>query len=158
VGDRKVIKKRLNKARFSSWDYKRRTESLAEAARFFRLDLNDVRQREKLLYLLADIVFGRGKKGRPRGSKSSWNLIRLGDLGQIYEEMRRQRPNDSDAEIARRINREHEEFRRSGADKIRQQLPAARLASLIWREIAEEKSRDRVAEPPDDWEPEDLDD
>ena len=98
MGDRKTIEKRLGRAR---WDFKHNSEqnekSLAKAAEYFELDPKNPDHRERLLYKLADVVFGPpGKKGRPMYSATAWRGRRLITLGKIYEEKKRKNPKLSD--------------------------------------------------------------
>jgi hypothetical protein len=53
--------------------------SLDAAAQFFGLDLSDSRERDLLLRLFAEAIFGRGRRGRRKDSKS-WNGDKLIDL------------------------------------------------------------------------------
>jgi len=153
VGDRKTIQKRLDKARYGF--YQQEPESVAIAAKRLGLDLNDARQREKLLWLLAEVVFGQGKKGRPWGSRTSWGH-RLVSLGRIYDEKKYKNPKLSDAKIARLIKQEHKEFKNDDPDQIRQRLRAAEVAySRYFDFLADFEAG--VTPPPDDFEPPELD-
>jgi hypothetical protein len=135
VGDRRTIQKRLDKARYRF--YQQEPESVAAAAKHFELDPNDARQREKLLWLLADVVFGRGKKGRPKGSSTSWDSKRLCSLAAIYAEKKYENPKLSDAKIAKLIKDEHEEFKNDDAQQIRQRLRWAEEVYHEWSEYAD---------------------
>jgi hypothetical protein len=147
VGDRRTIQKRLDKARYRF--YPREPESVAAAAKHFGLDPNDARQREKLLWLLADVAFGRGKKGRPKGSKTSWGS-RFLTLGGIYAQKKYKNPNLSDAKIAKLIKSEHDEFKNDDVEQIRQRLRAAHEGYQEWLfDMAGEYANDL----PEDWEP-----
>jgi hypothetical protein len=155
MGDRRAIQKRLDKARYRF--YRQEPESVAAAAKHFRLDPNDARQREKLLWLLADVVFGRGKKGRPKGSSTSWGATRRGNrlviLGEIYDRKKRVNPKLSDTKIAKLIKEEHELFENDDVEQIRQRLRKAQKEYWLWCDC-----RDDASEP-EDWEQEpDYDD
>jgi hypothetical protein len=147
MGDRRTIQKRLDKARYRF--YHSEPESVAAAAKHFGVDPNDARQREKLLWLLADIVFGRGKKGRPRGSRTSWGH-RLVTLGGLYREKKYENPKLTDAKIAMLIKQEHAKFKNDDPDQIRQRLREAEEAYIdSYSHI--QFSAD--FEPPEDWVP-----
>lgn len=131
---RKAIKSRVDSLRreFNS----RRTgqmtppPSLEIAAKYFRLDLSDSRQREMLLFALAEITFGRGKAGRRRDSKS-WDSQKLMELALAdelccYDGI-------SDGKIAELIFAEHKEFH--SVETIRRRLPEARRERERWEEF-----------------------
>jgi len=147
VGERKRIEKRLDKA--SRHFYQREPESVAVAAKRFGLDSKDARQREKLLWVLADVVFGRGKRGRPKGSKTSWGR-RLFILGEIYQQKKNENPKPSDAKIAKLIKNEHAEFKNDDAEQIRQRLRMAHQEFYFW---CLDRAADYEDEQPDGWEP-----
>ena len=96
MGNRKTMQKRLLRAR---WRLDRpgseqNEMTLAKAAEYFRLDPKNPTERERLLYKLADVVFGPdGKRGRPKGSNTSWGNTprgnRLHILGQIYDQKKK---------------------------------------------------------------------
>src|SRR4029453_13347281 len=50
---------------------------LSKAADFFGLDLSKSEQRALLLDILADVIFGEQKKGRPPAKKAKWDRLRL---------------------------------------------------------------------------------
>ncbi|MFZ2080309.1 MAG: hypothetical protein WAV38_27400 [Xanthobacteraceae bacterium] len=144
MGARKTIQRRLGRIRWA----KLNPGSVAKAAEFLRLDPNDAGQREKLLHLLAEAIFGPpGKGGRPRGTQTSWGN-RLFLLGRIYEKKKRENPKLSDAKIAKLIKDEHREFKHDQPDQIRQRL---RVAHEKYEWACEEASD--YLEPPEDWEP-----
>jgi hypothetical protein len=113
MGDRRTIEKRIQRARWviNRTNYRQYEAALNKAAEHFGLDLKDPDQCELLLYKLADVLFGPdGKKGRPKGSTTSWNTKRLSSLGEIYVEKKYENPMLSDAKIAGLIKDEHEGF------------------------------------------------
>ena len=104
--------------------------SLQIAAKFFRLDLSDSRQREGLLFALAEATFGKGNPGRRRDSKS-WDSQKLMELAladelYCYDGI-------SDAKIAKLIFDEHKEFH--SVEAIRRRLPEARRERERWHEF-----------------------
>jgi hypothetical protein len=150
VGDRKAIQKRLNRAHRQF--YPRAPESLATAAKYFKLDPDDVRQREELLYKLADVVFGSAKRGRRPGSKTAWGTVRLVSLGGLYFEKKYENPGLSDADAARLISNHHE-FKHDDPDQIRQRLPWAReVYSEAAFEADNDAAHDYMTEHPDEFE------
>jgi len=59
VGDSKTMQKRLQRARWRvDWDCSKHEATLTKAAEYFGLDPKDAGQRERLLYKLADALFG----------------------------------------------------------------------------------------------------
>jgi hypothetical protein len=144
VSSRKEIGKRLDKMRnYRWWVYEREPKSVAAAAQCFRLDLHDARQRETLLYLLADVIFGPpAKKGRRKGSKTSWGS-RLLTLGGLYGEMKYENPKLSDAKIAKLIKDKYPEFKYDDPEQIRQKLRVAHQEFMDW---CLEEARDHAAE------------
>jgi hypothetical protein len=155
VGERRRIQKRLERARrrFDRPNSEQDEKSLAKAAEYFRLDPKNPLGRERLLYKLADVVFGPdGKRGRPKGSATSWGNTLMGNrlvtLGRIYEKKKKQNPKLSDAKIAKLIKAEHDEFKNDDAEQIRQRLRKAHQYYESW-----ELDRDYDDEPPEDWEP-----
>jgi hypothetical protein len=152
VGNRKTIQKRLERARYGFYGLgreqveKQAEKSLAKAAEYFQLDPKNPTGRERLLYKLADVVFGPdGKKGRPKNTKTYWDSRRLCDLGAIYRKKRSENPKLSKAKIAKLIKDEHKEFKNDDAEQIRQRLRAADREFSLWHD-------DHDADRPDDWE------
>jgi len=138
MGDRSAINKRL--------DYHRRClnhfrmehavfdpGSLTAAAQFFKLDLSANYQREILLLILADVLFGK-RRGRPKGSNSKWHRGQRFYLAAFYESVRAAFPELSDTMIAK-LMCERGPFKGENPEQIRQRLIAAR------RECAEDRRR-----------------
>jgi hypothetical protein len=82
-----------------------------------------------LIYLTPIIVcfcstplFGKERSGRPRGSKKSEKLLRL---GRAYDVIKQKNPEYKDTKIARLIYGQYKKEFQS-AEMIRQQLPDAR--------------------------------
>ena len=150
MGDRKTMQKRLERARWRvDRDYSKHEAALTKAVEYFGLDPKDPEQRERLLYKLADALFGPpGQKGRPKNTMTSWGR-RLVKLGGIYEEKKNENPKLSNAKIAKLIKQEHEEFKNDDVAQIRQRLRWA-------RELYYEATM-LAYEPPEDWEPEEPD-
>jgi hypothetical protein len=149
VGDRKTIKKRLESVRWlARFGYRREPASVAAAARYYGLDPKNPRQRETLFYMLADAIFESRKRGRPKGSRTSWGH-RLVILGDIYKEKKYKNPKLSDAKIAKLIKQERVEFKNDDPDQIRQRLREAKEAYSNWY-FEFQADND---EPPEDWEP-----
>lgn len=157
MGDRKTIQKRLESVRWRvGRGYDREPEALAAAARYYGLDAKDPRQRETLLYVLADALFESRKKGRPRGTRTSWGR-RLITLGGIYKEKKYKNPKLSDAKIAELIKQEHKEFKHDDPEQIRQRFREAEEAYCDWYAAAPFEFQVDLPEPPEDWEPPELD-
>lgn len=140
---RKAVKKRINSLKRS---YRSepisRPQSLDLAAQAFGLDLSDNQQRERLLYFLAEMAFGKGRRGRKKDSKS-WTGGKLIELALLDERY-------CYAKIAKLIFAEHKEFH--STETVRR-LPEARLMLELWRE----KMIDHV-DPPERWNEHDGDD
>ena len=147
---RKKLEKRLERAhRRVRWpDYDQDEKSLAKAAERFGLDPKNTHDREKLLYLLADVVFGPdGKKGRPKYTKTYWTSSRLCTLGAIYRKKRSENPRLSRAKIAKLIKDEHKEFKNDDAEQIRQRLRAADREFSLWFDDHDYPGPDDSEEP-----------
>jgi hypothetical protein len=80
-----------------------------------------------LVYILADVVFGR-QRGRPKGSKTAWDSDRLLQLFRAYEQCKSADPALSDSALAKQIA-DTKEFSKNSVDQIRQQLGAAKAAN-----------------------------
>jgi hypothetical protein len=139
MGDRSAIQKRLDYHR-RCLDYAGRMEhpeldwgALVAAARFFKLDLAQNHNRQILLHVLADVLFGK-RRGRPKGSNSKWHRARRFLLVMIYEKAKTAFPEVSDAKIAKLIS-ERGPFKGENPEQLRQRLIAAR------RELADERRR-----------------
>jgi hypothetical protein len=137
------------------------TAAVLEAARYFGVDMDHVRERDLLLAALAEFAFGKGKRGRPKGRKG-WTDSKLSDLYSamhdlIYRVERTQdgvfsdRRDISDAQLAKMIAEKFAADRKGrgrsrfhSVEAIRRNLPAARDWYHLWF--------DEIG-PPDDWEP-----
>jgi hypothetical protein len=152
VGDGKTIQKRLERTRRRArYGYRGEPEALAAAARYYGLDPKDPRQRETLLYALADALFESRKRGRPKDSATAWDGRRLVTLGEIYVKKKKQYPRLSDAKIAKLIKAEHDEFKNDDAEQIRQRLRKAHLGyELYWEKKREDYYSD-LADNQDDY-------
>jgi hypothetical protein len=139
---REAVKKRIDSLKRS---YRSepisQPQSLDTAAQVFGLDLSDNRQRERLLYFLAEMAFGKGKRGRRKDSKS-WTGGKLIELALLDEDYCYNKI--SDVKIAKLIFAEHKEFH--SVETIRRRLPEARTMLELWRE----KMMDHV-DPPEGW-------
>jgi hypothetical protein len=90
---------------------------------------------------LADALFGSGKKGRPTGSHTAWDIPRLfGCLLPLYYEKKRDNPKLSQAKIAKLIC-EHEEFRYNDPEQVRQHLGLALQVVADLRRYTNELAR-----------------
>jgi hypothetical protein len=101
-------------------------KALDAAAQYFGLDAATADDRELLVYILADVVFGR-QRGRPKGSKTAWDSARLLQLFSAYEQCKNANPALSDSVIAKQIA-DTKEFSKNSVDQIRQQLGPAKAA------------------------------
>ena len=99
MGYRKAILKRLDQARRQHIEED--PASVAGAAK--HLNLDTVRDRDRLLRILAEAIFAPGKKGRKAGVGPYWNKSRLIRLGGLYSIEKPENPKLKDAAIARRI-------------------------------------------------------
>jgi hypothetical protein len=91
-----------------------------------------------LLHILADVLFGSRKKGRPNGSFAAWGIDRLfGCLLPLYYEKKRDNPKLSQAKIAELIC-EHEEFKNNSPEQVRQRLGFALQVVADLRQYANE--------------------
>jgi hypothetical protein len=116
-------------------------KSLDLAGRFFRANLANPAARDMLLHILADALFGSGKKGRPTGSHTAWDIPRLfGCLLPLYYEKKRDNPKLSQAKIAKLIC-EHEEFRYNDPEQVRQHLGLALQVVADLRRYTNELAR-----------------
>jgi hypothetical protein len=101
-------------------------KALDAAVQYFGLDAASVGDRELLVYILADVVFGR-QRGRPKGSKTAWDTNRLLQLFSAYKQCKSANPALSDSALAKQIA-DTKEFSKNSVDQIRQQLGAAKAA------------------------------
>jgi hypothetical protein len=98
--------------------------SLRLAGRFFDLDPKDPILRDMLLYVLADVLFGRRQKGRPSGSNTAWDFYRYFCLYYLYDVERRDNPKLSNKRIAELIC-EYDEFKNNDPEQVRQHIGRA---------------------------------
>jgi len=150
VAVRKKLEKRLERAhRRVRWpDYDQDEKSLAKAAERFGLDPKNTHDRERLLYLLVDVVFGPTvKKGPPKNSNTFWQSGRLCDLGGIYRKKKFENPRLSDARIAKLIKDKHEGFKNVDVEQIRQRLRAADREFSLWFDDHDYPGPDDSEEP-----------
>src|SRR5262249_20563872 len=102
--------------------------SLTLAAEFFGFDDGSLDNpewgdecREMLLYILADVLFGPRKRGRPRRTGQAWDFNRLYCLLREYNKEKARNPNLSTAKIAEIIHRD-KDFKNDDPQQIRQQI------------------------------------
>ena len=107
-------------------------KALDAAAQYFGLDAATAGNRELLVYILADVVFGR-QSGRPKGSKTAWDSDRLLQLFRAYEHCKNANPALSDSALAKQIA-DTKEFSKNRVDQIRQQLAPAKVANRAFDE------------------------
>lgn len=69
----------------------RSIEALSRAEKHLGFDLRNDQDQLRLLHVLADIVFGVGKRGRPRYRKK-WDFDRLVQLAEDRIEVKRELP------------------------------------------------------------------
>jgi hypothetical protein len=104
--------------------------ALKKAADYFGLLLSDRGDREHLLRVLAEVLFGRDAGGRRR--KCDWTEGRLVRLGRAAERVRQENPKlMSDRKLSELFWAEHKKDPKKdfqSAEAIRVQLPAARRA------------------------------
>ena len=108
-------------------------KSLQMAAASFHLDPESERHREILVRVLAHLMFGRGKRGRPPMTLK-WHPGREIDLGFHFSELKREKPNIKYSEAAKIImQRYRKEYADCKVSALRQRMPAA-YASFMWME------------------------
>jgi hypothetical protein len=116
-------------------------KALDAAVQYFGLDAASAGDHELLVYILADVVFGR-QRGRPKGSRTAWDDDRLLQLFYAYKQCKGANPALSDSAIAKRIA-DTSEFSKNNVEQIRQQLGPAKAARRALDELIRE-FRDRV--------------
>jgi hypothetical protein len=100
---------------------------LSKAADFFGLDLSKSEQKALLLEILADVVFGEEKKGRPRTQKRKWDRLTLIQLAVDCNKVKAETPGISDKKAAGLIKDQFPvRYKHASAEMIRQYLADAR--------------------------------
>jgi hypothetical protein len=139
-------------------EYIRRTlhcdpTSLKRAAEFFSLNegyrLDPTRESDVFLLalLLAEELFGERRRG-PKSGNQKWDAERFLELGQLYQELKREWPRTSDRELAETIawDPAFKEYR-NNPELIRQRLPEAKRE---WEKWADGYAEDYFANREDD--------
>jgi hypothetical protein len=117
---------------------------LSKAADFFGLDLSKSEQRALLLDILADVIFGEQKKGRPPAKKAKWDRLRLIQLAVDCNKVKAETPGISDKKAASIIKHNFSNrYKHASAEMIRQYLADAR----IWLENENRIRADRGVAP-----------
>jgi hypothetical protein len=100
---------------------------LSKAADFFGLDLSKSEQRALLLDILADVIFGEQKKGRPPTKKRKWDALTLIQLAVDCNKVKAEAPGISDKKAAG-IIKDHfpRRYKHASPEMIRQYLMGAR--------------------------------
>jgi hypothetical protein len=108
--------------------------SLQSAAEAFGLDPQSEWHREILVRILAGLMFGKGKKGRP--SKSvKWDWHRAADLGMHFDELKQEKPNIKYSQAAKIIkDRYPEEYADCTEMTLRQRMRSAHEHYEWWQE------------------------
>jgi hypothetical protein len=124
-------------------------DALSRAAKQFGFDLRKEEDRRRLLFILADVVFG-GKRGRPQGSKK-WVSSRLLRLAEDRIEVEQEWPKKlSDRKAATEIKKRHpERYKDTSSEMMRQMLREARLYHWWRNEEALQAADDHAR---DEWE------
>jgi hypothetical protein len=123
-------------------------QSLDAAARLFGLNHKDPSQRDLLLLLLAEAMFGKGQAGRPKGRhglSGGWGIYKLDRLAFLYEGYCEEGFR-GDTEVAKQIHADHKKEFGSSADAIRRWLPYAR-----WTRQERLEKRMLDIDPPEGW-------
>jgi hypothetical protein len=95
------------------------------AAKLFGLDPSKEPDMATLLYVLADVAFG--KRGRPKGSKKRWRR-ELIQLAQDCYDVKKDMPNLSDTKAMVVIKQRHpQRYRHTSAEMMRQLMRVARF-------------------------------
>ena len=101
------------------------TPSLQEAADAFNLDPDSEWHREILVRVLAHLMFGQGKRGRPPMTLK-WAPPREYDLGMHFNELKREKPNIKYSQAAKLIkHRYRKEYADCSETTLRQRMPGA---------------------------------
>src|SRR5262249_19876778 len=112
---------------FDSWTDAGPPAALSEAAEYFGLDLAKSAEQALLLHILADIVFGERKKGRPRTNKGKWDVARLIQLAIDCNKIKEDSPGISDKKAVGEIkSRYRERYKYATSEMMRQRLGLAR--------------------------------
>ena len=132
MSDRRAVRRRLDsyRRRFKEASYKFDVASAIDlrslnlAGRFFDLNPKDRILRDMLLYVLADVLFGRRQEGRPSGSNTAWDFERYFCLADLFNLEKRNNPKLRNARIAELIC-EHDEFKNNSPEQVRQHIGRA---------------------------------
>jgi hypothetical protein len=131
--------------------------ALDAAAKLLGLNHKDPSQRDLLLLLLAEAIFGKGQAGRPKGRhgySGGWGIRKLDRLALLYEGYCKNGFR-GDSEIARQVHADHKKEFGSSAEAIRRWLPYARWTR---EELLEKHRLDDVPDLPEGWDEPDYDD
>ena len=102
-------------------------QQLLNALEFFSLDLSNQAHLDLLLVILADVVFGEQKKGRPPDKKRKWDTLKLIQLAVDCNKVKGDMPKISDAKAAQLIkDRYRSRYKHASGEMIRQYLYDAR--------------------------------
>lgn len=103
------------------------TQALTRAVKFLGLDVSDPANRDLLLFILADVVFGERNKGRPLAKKRKWDRLTLIQLAVDCNKVKEDMPRISDKRAAHIIkDRYLGRYKHASGEMIRQYLPDAR--------------------------------
>jgi hypothetical protein len=116
----------------------RSIEALSRAEKHFGLDRKNEHDRLHLLYILADIVFGVGRRGRPPASKK-WKSNKLWQLAKDHIAVKKDLPKLSNTKAAEQIKKRYpDRYKHTSAEMVRQMLPEAHFEREFWEEVLAE--------------------
>jgi hypothetical protein len=130
---------------FDSWtDAGGPPPALSEAAKYFDLQLGKPAEQSLLLHILADVVFGERKRGRPRTKKGKWDVLTLIQLAIDCNKIKEETPGISDKKAVGEIKRRYRErYKYATSEMMRQRLRPARR----WLENENRNRADRGVAP-----------
>jgi hypothetical protein len=122
---KKISHKRIAQARgwLQQQEVLKVTPALKKAAVTFDLDLKNPQHRQRLLCVLAHLVFADGKRGRPRNTWK-WDGQLEWHLGKCFYELRQEQPSITIAAGAKIIKRQCPEFADTTESSMRKRLGA----------------------------------
>jgi len=130
---------------FDSWtDAGGPPPGLSRAAKYFDLQLREPAEQSLLLHILADVVFGERKKGRPPTKKGKWDVVTLIQLAIDCNKIKEETPGISDKKAVCEIKSRYlERYKFATLEMMRQRLGPARR----WLESENRNRADRGMAP-----------
>jgi hypothetical protein len=99
---------------------------LFNAAKFFGLDQQNPAHRTLLLYILAEVIFTKAPKGRPKAT-AAWDKNKLFSLGARAADLKKKKTGSlTGKRAAEELKKQFDsDYRHTSVETIRQRLPAA---------------------------------